>query len=68
MVELVDAEDSKSSGGNTLWVQVPLPVPHQIFKAPNAWAISALGAFHFKVLCQDFSQLQLLEVVMVFPE
>jgi hypothetical protein len=27
-----------------------------------------LGAFHFKVLCQDFSQLRLLEVVMVFPE
>lgn len=27
MVELVDAADSKSAGGNTLRVQVSLPVP-----------------------------------------
>lgn len=39
MAELVDAVDSKSTGGNIMGVQVPLPVPLLLFEPPSKYPL-----------------------------
>jgi hypothetical protein len=48
-MELVDVADSKSAGGNSMWVRVPPPAPLEktgIFHIGKAQSFSFLAAFN----------------------
>ncbi len=50
MVELADAPDSKSGGGNSVWVQLPPPAPYKLIVSMprnlHCHFLKQSGAYH----------------------
>ena len=49
-MELVDVADSKSAGGDTMWVRVPPPAPAQRFPPPFRFRLAAKTALWWEFL------------------
>ena len=45
VMELVDVADSKSAGGDTVWVRVPPPAPSSETLDPSAFEASGVSSF-----------------------